>query len=57
MPLLGIGVAGLKVSILVPIISLVRHWGYGMALAWLYPLPQHVRSTQTTCCVPEGIKA
>ena len=38
MPLLDMGVAGIKVSTLVPLMSLVRHWGYGLALAWLYPL-------------------
>lgn len=38
MPLLDMGVAGVKMSAMVPVMSLVRHWGYGLALASLYPL-------------------
>lgn len=49
MPLLDMGVAGLKVSALVPVMSLVRHWGYGLVLASLYPL-QGIVSGQATCC-------
>ncbi len=40
MPLLGQGIAGLATgSVATPLLSLVRHWGYGLALAWLYPVP------------------
>lgn len=38
MPLLGMGVFGLAQGALAPISALVRHWGYGLVLAWLYPL-------------------
>lgn len=51
-PLLGMGVAGLSVSAMVPVMSLIRHWGYGAALAWLYPLSQEVPSG-AACCVAE----
>lgn len=50
MPLLGMGVAGLKMSPLVPLMSLVRHWGYGLVLARLYPLRDSA-SGQPACCV------
>jgi hypothetical protein len=53
MPLLDMGVAGIKVSTLVPLMSLVRHWGYGLALASLYPL-REVASGQAACCVSVG---
>lgn len=40
MPLLGQGIAGLATgTVATPLLSLVRHWGYGVALAWLYPVP------------------
>lgn len=38
LPLLGMGPAGLGASAMVPVMTLVSHWGYGLALAWLYPL-------------------
>ena len=56
MPLLDMGVAGMKVSALMPVISLVRHWGYGLALAWLYPLSQRDPASQTACGFPEAAK-
>ncbi|HET8679869.1 MAG TPA: hypothetical protein VFM39_07085 [bacterium] len=37
-PLLGVGVAGIGAGPFMPIIALARHWAYGLALAWLYPL-------------------
>lgn len=40
MPLLGVGMAGLKMGALAPVITLIRHWAYGLTLAWLYPLAQ-----------------
>ncbi len=42
LPLLGAGMAGLKMGALAPLITLIRHWAYGLTLAWLYPLPQVV---------------
>ncbi len=42
LPLLGAGVAGVNMGPLVPVITLVRHWAYGLTLAWLYPLPRQV---------------
>lgn len=47
MPMLDMGLAGLKVGALVPVMSLLRHWGYGAVLAWLYPL----RDRAAACCV------
>lgn len=55
MPLLDMGVAGVKVSALVPLMSLVRHWGYGAALAWLYPL-RDIPSGRAACCVAVEVK-
>ncbi|HEV8662662.1 MAG TPA: hypothetical protein VGT06_05945 [Candidatus Methylomirabilis sp.] len=46
MPLLGAGMAGLKMGALAPAIALIRHWGYGLTLAWLYPLPQVISPGQ-----------
>lgn len=46
MPLLGMGVAGLAIGPLVPVFSLIRHWGYGATLALLYPLPESVPFSQ-----------
>ncbi|MGH7369265.1 MAG: hypothetical protein ACREIN_00075 [Candidatus Methylomirabilaceae bacterium] len=43
-PLLGAGVAGLGAGPLMPVISLARHWAYGLVLAWLYPLDHGVWS-------------
>jgi hypothetical protein len=40
MPLLGIGIMGLKAGALVPVIALLRHWAYGLVVAWLYPLEE-----------------
>ena len=38
LPLLDAGIAGLKMSAMMPVITLVRHWGYGLVLAWLVPV-------------------
>jgi len=38
MPLLGAGVLGLGASAAFPVISLVRHWAYGLALGAFYPV-------------------
>jgi hypothetical protein len=34
-PLLGAGVAGIKIATTIPIVSLVRHWAYGIPL-WFF---------------------
>jgi len=39
LPLLGLGILGLKAGPMLPLIALVRHLAYGAALAALYPLP------------------
>lgn len=38
LPLLDLGVAGVRLGALVPVITLLRHWGYGLVLAWLIPV-------------------
>ncbi len=38
LPLLGMGPAGLAASAMVPIRTLLSHWGYGLVLAVLYPV-------------------
>lgn len=40
-PLLGLGIAGLNAGPLMPVMALVRHWGYGLTLAGVYH-PQEV---------------
>lgn len=47
LPLLGLGVGGIARGALAPVMALVRHWGYGLVLAWLYPLPRAVASGKT----------
>ncbi len=39
MPLLGAGIAGLAVGPLMPLIALARHWGYGLVLGAIVPVP------------------
>ncbi len=46
LPLLGAGMAGLKMGALAPVITLIRHWAYGLTLALLYPLPKVVSPGQ-----------
>ena len=46
LPLLGAGMAGLKMGALAPVITLLRHWAYGLTLACLYPLPKVVSPGQ-----------
>ncbi len=52
LPLLGAGIAGVSMSPFVPVTSLLRHWGYGLALAALYPLGQRMQPGQA---VHEGL--
>jgi hypothetical protein len=40
MPLLGMGIFGHKAGLAVPVIALVRHWAYAIALAKLYPVAE-----------------
>jgi hypothetical protein len=40
LPLLDLGVAGVNASAMFPVITLVSHWGYGVVLWWLAPVPQ-----------------
>jgi hypothetical protein len=35
-PLVGMGIAGLGTGPLAPVVSLIRHWAFGLVLAWLY---------------------
>lgn len=44
-PLLGAGALGLKLGAMFPLISLVRHWAYGAALAAIYPLARFEEDT------------
>lgn len=57
MPLLGMGPAGLGVSAMVPVMSLVRHWGYGLVLAWLYRLPGSISSAEGARSIPAAAKS
>jgi hypothetical protein len=62
LPLLGMGPAGLGASAMVPVMTLVSHWGFGLALGWLYArslyrvTPQSP-TTQAECCVQVATKA
>ena len=38
LPILGMGVAGLGMSPMMPVITLLRHWAYGLVLASLVPI-------------------
>lgn len=40
LPLLGLGIFGHKAGLALPIIVMARHWAYGLALAWLYPVAE-----------------
>src|SRR3970282_1163877 len=46
LPLLGLGVAGLAARPLLPVITLARHWGYGLILAWLVGDPRPAAGLQ-----------
>jgi hypothetical protein len=46
LPLLDAGIAGLKMSAMMPVITLVRHWGYGLVLAWLVPVASQAVANQ-----------
>lgn len=48
LPLLGLGIAGLAASPLLPVITLARHWGYGLILAWLVGDPRPAFGSQPT---------
>ncbi len=37
-PLLDMGIAGLKAGPMAPVVSLVRHWAFGLTVAFLYPV-------------------
>jgi hypothetical protein len=37
-PILGMGIAGLKGGPMVPIVSLAKHFAFGLVVAWLYPV-------------------
>ena len=52
LPLLGMGVAGVQVSAMIPVITLVRHWGFGVVLAWFVPLAQPKAVGHTTDRLP-----
>ena len=37
-PLLDMGIAGLKAGPMAPLVSLIRHWAFGLTLSFLYPV-------------------
>lgn len=37
-PLLDMGIAGLKAGPMAPVVSLVRHWAFGLTVAFVYPV-------------------
>jgi hypothetical protein len=43
LPLLGLGVMGLNAGIAIPVIGLIRHWAFGLVVAWAYPLEAEVK--------------
>jgi hypothetical protein len=46
LPLLGMGFAGLEASAMIPVITLVRHWAYGLVLAYAITLPEaHIQES------------
>jgi hypothetical protein len=54
-PLLDMGIAGLKAGLMAPVISLIRHWVFGLILACLYPVADamtEARPTATTAARP-----
>ncbi|BAS29194.1 hypothetical protein [Limnochorda pilosa] len=42
MPLLDMGIMGLNAGLAMPVVGMMRHWAYGVVVAWLYPLPEAV---------------
>lgn len=44
MPLLDMGVFGLKAGAAMPVIGMLRHWAYGLVLAVLYPVAEAHRA-------------
>ncbi len=47
LPLLGAGIAGTKMSLMMPVITMARHWGYGLVLALVDQLQQKVSSSES----------
>jgi hypothetical protein len=47
-PLLDMGIAGLKAGPMAPVVSLVRHWAFGLTLAFLYPVAQAAASMRAS---------
>jgi hypothetical protein len=47
-PLLDMGVAGLKAGLMAPVVSLIRHWAFGLTLAFLYPVADAVSEARPT---------
>ncbi len=43
-PLLGLGVFGYKAGFALAGITMVRHWAYAVALAWLYPVAERPKA-------------
>jgi hypothetical protein len=42
------GIAGLKAGPMAPVVSLVRHWAFGLTLAFLYPVAQAAASMRAS---------
>jgi hypothetical protein len=47
-PLLDMGIAGVKGGLLTPVVSLVRHWAFGLTIALLYPVAKAARGPRPT---------
>jgi hypothetical protein len=46
-PLLDMGIAGLKAGVMAPVVSLIRHWAFGLTVAFLYPVANAGKTTRT----------
>ncbi len=54
MPLLGMGVMGINAGLAMPVVGMLRHWAYGLVLAWLYPVEEGAPVAQTAA--PEAAR-
>lgn len=56
MPLLGMGVMGIDAGLAMPVVGMLRHWAYAVALAWLYPIDEAAPVAQVGAPQPAGLR-